>query len=108
MNLSFGYQTAQLATASNQSLSAAPVIDGSIWPVPTSPSSLTVLLTGQANPKENGLYTVSKVSGVITWAQQPLTAPRVHVQVNTGTAGGLWAIVGTPVYGTDDVTVSKL
>lgn len=108
MNLSFGYQTAQLATAVNQSLSAAPVIDGSIWPVPTSPSSLTVLLTAQSDAKQNGLYTVSKVAGVITWAQQPLTANRVHVQVNTGTAGGLWAIAGTPVYGTDDVTVSRL
>lgn len=54
------------------------------------------------------LYDVSKVAGVITYTRRLLTARDCHVQVNTGTAGGLWAIVGTPVYGTDDVTVSKL
>lgn len=108
MNLNFGQQTAQLVSTINQDLSAAPVIDGVTWPVPNSPSVLTVLLAAQTDARQNGLYTCTKVAGVITWSQQHLTADRVHVDITSCTRGGHWAISGTPVYGTDDVVVSRL
>lgn len=107
-SLDAGTQTVNFASRVNQDLTAAPVIEGKTWTVPAAPGSLSVLLAGQTDATQNGVYDVSKVAGVITWTRRLLTAPDCQIQVAVGAGQGFWAIPGTPSYGTDPVVVRRL
>ncbi len=108
MSNATGMQQATLASRSPQALDLPPAIDGTTWSVPLAPGALPVLLVGQGNPKENGLYDVSRsAGGAVTWARRLLTSPDTQVTVQIGTAAGIWLIHGTPVYGVDDVLITK-
>ena len=108
MSTSDGVQQATFAVLVNQDLTAAPLFNGTLFTPPNASGSLAVLLTAQADPKQGGLYDVSKVAGVITYTRRLLTARDCQVQVGaSGPGQGLWVIVGLPTYGTDDVTVRR-
>lgn len=108
MSLRDGMQQATLASRAPQALDAAPTIDNTTWSVPLAPGALPVLLVGQTDAKQNGLYDVSRgPGGVVTWTRRLLTATDTQVTVALGSNGGIWKIAGTPVYGTDDIVISK-
>ena len=108
MSTSDGLQQATLVMTINQDLTAAPSLSGTPIAPPNAPGSLAVLLSAQSDPKQCGLYDVSKIAGVITWTRRALTARDCQVQVGaSGPGQGLWVIVGLPTYGTDDVTVRR-